>query len=131
MVYSELVDGAFCIAFTIFSAHPSRGKFVPQPFHVWNKKNEKVKEHERCWYHQSVMEQAGQLRCTVEQPHTRIAAQVDASKAANVQRNRAMLKSIARAVLFCGRQCIALRDVEKHAMDDTSASGNPGNFSLS
>lgn len=88
-----------------------------------------MKEHERCLYHQSAMEQADKLRCTVEQPHTSIAAQVDASKAANIQRNRAVLKSIARAVLFCGRQCTALRgDVEKFAMKDTSVSGNPGNF---
>ena len=129
MVYSELVDGAFCIACAIFSAHPLGDKFVIQPFRVWNKKSEKVKEHERCLYHQSAMEQADQLRRTVEQPHTSIAAQVDASKAANIQRNRAVLKSIARAVLFCGRQCIALRgDVEKLAMNDTSVSGSPGNF---
>ena len=39
MVYSELVDGAFCIAYAIFSAHPSRGKLVTQPFHAWNKKS--------------------------------------------------------------------------------------------
>ena len=36
-----------------------------------------------------------------------------------------MLKSIASAVLFCGRQCIALRGVSE---DLDSSSGNPGNF---
>ncbi len=34
MVYSELVDGAFCVACAIFSANPSRGKLVTQPFRV-------------------------------------------------------------------------------------------------
>ena len=99
---------------------------------MWNKKSEKVKEHEQCLYHQSAMEPADQLRHTIEQPHISIAAQIDASKAANIQRNRAVLKSIARAVLLCCRQCIALRgDVEKLAMNDTSVSGNPRKFSHS
>jgi len=60
----------------------------------------------------------------VEQPHTTITAQVDARKAANVKRNRAVLKLIASAVLYCGRQCIALRgDAE-----GIESPGNPGNF---
>ena len=37
-----------------------------------------------------------------------ITSQVDARKAENIQRNRTILKSLASAVLFCGRQCIAL-----------------------
>jgi len=60
----------------------------------------------------------------VEQPHTTITAQVDARKAANVKRNHAVLKLIASAVLYCGRQCIALRgDAE-----GIESPGNPGNF---
>ena len=51
MVYSGRVDSAFCIACAIFSAHPSLGKFVTEPFWVWNKKSEKVKEHKHCMYH--------------------------------------------------------------------------------
>ena len=129
MVYSEEVDGALCIAYAIFSAHLSRGKFVAQHFRAWHKKSEKAKEHERCLYHQSAMEQADRLVQTVECPQTSIVAQVDACKAANVECNRKVLKSIASAVLFCGRQCIFLRgDVEKIDMHETPVSGNPGNF---
>lgn len=40
MAYSEQVDGAFCIACAFFSAHPSRGKFVTEPFRVWNLEQE-------------------------------------------------------------------------------------------
>lgn len=127
MVYSEQVDGVFCIACALFRADPSRGKFVTKPFRVWNKKSEKVKEHEHCLYHQSALENSDHLKQTVEHPHTSIVAQVDARKAANIKSNRAVLKSIARAVLFCGRQCIALRgDCEKLADGDSSV--NPGNF---
>ena len=70
------------------------------------------------------MEQAYNLKRAVEHPPTAISAQVDSSKAANIERNREVLKSIARAVLFCGRQCITLRgDVE-----NLDTPENPGNF---
>ncbi|XP_022810041.1 zinc finger MYM-type protein 1-like [Stylophora pistillata] len=70
------------------------------------------------------MEQAYNLKQAVEHPHAAISAQIDSSKAVNIERNREVLKSIARAVLFCGRQCIALKgDVEN--LDTTE---NPGNF---
>ena len=49
---------------------------------------------------------------------------MDKRKAINIERNRAVLKSIARAVLYCGRQGIALRGDAESV--DTSA--NPGNF---
>ena len=48
MVYSEAVDGVFCIACAVLCADPSKGKFVVQPFRLWHKKGEKVKAHEHC-----------------------------------------------------------------------------------
>lgn len=131
MVYSEQVDGVFCIACAIFCANPLMGKFVTEPFRVWNKKSEKVKEHERCMYHQNTLEQADHLTRSVEHLHTTIIAQVDARKAANVKRNRAVLKSIASAVLFRGRQCIQGRALRGVSKDLDSSSGNPGKFSCS
>ena len=48
---------------------------------------------------------------------------LDTKKAANVERNRTILKCVLEAVIYCGRQCIALRgDNEK-----LNESGNPGN----
>ena len=92
-----------------------------------NKKSEKVKEHEHCLYHQNSLEQADHLKQTVEHTNTSIVAHVDANKAANIKCNHAVLKSIARAVLFWRRQCIALREsIEKIAEIDSS-SDNPGN----
>ena len=87
-------------------------------------KSEKVKEHEHSSHHQKAMEQAYNLKRAVEHPHTAISTQIDSSKAANIERNRDVLKSIARAVMFCGRQCIALRgDIE-----NLDTPENPGNF---
>ena len=96
---------------------------LPQVLVTWKRVLHRILQ-----YHQSAMEQADQLRHTVEQPHTSIATQVDASKAANIQCNRAVLKSIAGGVFFCGRQCIPLRGDVKTTCHDTSVSGNLGNF---
>ena len=124
MMYSECIDGVFCTACAIFCSDASKSKFVTKPFRKWNKKSEKAKEHEHSTHHPKAMEQADNLKQAVECPHTAISAQIDSSKAANIERNREVLKSIARAVLFCGRQCIAWRcDVE-----NLDTPENPGNF---
>ena len=124
MVYSEKVDGVFCIVCAMFCTDPSKGYFVSKPFRIWNKKSEKAKEHVQSKYHQKCTELADDLKFTIEHPHTTIVSKLDAHKAANIERNRSLLKSIASAVLFCGRQCIALRGYR----EDYDSPGNHGNF---
>ena len=124
MIYSEKVDGIFCIVCAIFCTDSSKGYFVNKPFRVWNKKSEKTKEHVNSLYHQKCMELADNLKHTIEHPQMAITSQIDDRKAANIEHNRSILKSLASAVLFCGRQCIALRgDTER-----IDKLGNPGNF---
>ena len=76
-------------------------------------KSENTKEHVQSKYHQKCMELADNLKFTIEHPHTTIISTLDAHEADNIERNRSRLKSIASAVLFCGRQCIALQEIEK------------------
>ena len=108
MAYSEEVDGVFYISCAIFCTDLSKGIFVNKPFRVWNKRSEKAKEHESSLYHQKCLELADTFKHNVEHPDASITSQVDARKAANIERNRSILKSLATAVLFCGKQCIAL-----------------------
>ena len=71
--------------------------------------------------HQKCIELEDSFKHNVEHPDASITYHVDTRKAA---RNRRILKSLASAVLFCGKQCIALRgDIEK-----PEALGNPRNF---
>lgn len=72
-------------------------------------KSEKTTEHVQSHYHQKSMESADNLKFTIEHPNNTIICKIDARKAANIERNRSLLKSIARAILYCGKQCIALR----------------------
>jgi len=70
------------------------------------------------------MELAYNFKHSIEHSETTIVAWQDACIVANIKCNTSILKSLASAALFCGRQCIALRgDMEK-----IEAPGNPGNF---
>lgn len=100
MVYSEATDGVFCIACALFSADPSKGKFVTQPFCTWNKKGKKADAHEHCSYHQRALEQADYLKQLVEKPQHTISVLVDTRRAANIERIRRILKSIASAMIL-------------------------------
>ena len=55
MVYSEIVDGVFCIYCALFLSQTSKGSFVSHPFRLWNKKGEKAKQHETSAYHKSAV----------------------------------------------------------------------------
>ena len=126
LVYSIKLNGAFCLPCSLFNGSSGRIKaaLVTKPFKTWQKKSEKFNEHEKKKYHQQSLEFADQLIRSVEHPETSLPAIINARRATNIAQNRCVLKSIARAILFCGKQCIALRgDAEQ--MDTP---GNPGNF---
>ena len=125
MVYSEIAEGAFCIACALFCKNrTSKGQLVNSPFCAWHKKAEKCKDHEHAKYHQEALQCAEEFVHTIEQPTTTVASMVDRRRAQKIEGNRSILKCVADAILYCGRQCIALRgDAEK-----CNTPGNPGNF---
>ena len=125
LVYSQVLDGAFCIPCALFCMNRgNRGQLVNKPFIAWQKKSEKFKEHERAHYHQESLELAEAFIHSVENPEHTVPALSDQRRAANIERNRSVLKIVTNAVLYCARQCIGLRgDSEK-----LDSPGNPGNF---
>ena len=125
MVYGTAVDGAFCKFCALFcDCRHKKGQFVNEPFRGWNKINEKVKEHEKCSYHQASLKAAEDFIERVEFPETCVYNHLDKMHSENIARNRAILKCIIEAILFCAKQCIALRS----DTESLEASKNPGNF---
>uniref|UniRef100_A0A671VMP9 DUF4371 domain-containing protein n=1 Tax=Sparus aurata TaxID=8175 RepID=A0A671VMP9_SPAAU len=61
---------------------------------------------------------------SIENPKTQISVRMDSAKEANINENRHILKCVAETVLYCGRQCIALRG----SAEKQHSTGNPGNF---
>ena len=102
--------------------HRNKGQFVNHPLTAWH--TEKCKEHELTQYHQESLQQAEIFTQSVEHPTiSTVSTLLDTKKAANVERNRTILKCVLEAVIYCGRQCIALHGNN----EKLNESGNPGN----
>ena len=63
---------------------------------------------------------------TSRNPQKNIQVQIESERGRTIKRNREIVKSVAKCVHFCGKQCIALRG---HRDDSTAdQNGNRGNF---
>ena len=61
---------------------------------------------------------------SLEKPETKIDVRMSTEIVQRIQENRHIIRCCTECILYCGRQCIALRgDVERVNMP-----GNPGNF---
>ena len=63
---------------------------------------------------------------SVEKPEQNVNNRIDDEKRKNIIRNRHIVKCVSEAILFCGRQCIALRGDNEVLQGESS--GNIGNF---
>ena len=83
-----------------------------------------VDGHASNKYHADAVEAALTFQQSIEQPQTNIDVRLNMELVNVIQENRHMVKCSAECILYCGRQCIALRgDMEKNR-----PTGNPGNF---
>ena len=97
LCYSIKLDGVFCMPCALFngvSGVAVKGKLVTSPFRTWQKKSERFKAHKTSAYHYESMVLIADLKRRNEHPEEAITAVVDKAKAANIARNRNILKSI-------------------------------------
>lgn len=121
MMYSISADGAFCKFCAIFCDNRNtKGQFVNEPFRAWNKMKEKAKDHEHTSYHQLSVKMAEGFISTIESPERCVISLVDEARIQNIGRNREILKFIIDAILFCAKQCIALRGDNEHTCNDAN-----------
>ena len=125
-VYSRVEDGLFCLPCVLFARIHDLGQFVHKKFNTWSKKTKKFASHNGANYHQFAITQADSLKSVIQKPASSIDSQLRQIHASDIAKNRGILKSMAEAVLLCGRQGIALRGHR----DDSTAEGdsNKGTF---
>ena len=121
--YSPHLDAAFCVPCALFVSNRSnKQSLVTKPFRKWTRYTSVIVEHAEKSYHRDAMIAAQTFRESIENPSTTLTCVFDKEKEKRIDRQ--ILKAIARAVLYCGRQCIALRGHR----EKLTQSENPGNF---
>lgn len=125
LVYSKAVNGGFCKFCALFAKNRAKvAVLVNKPFTAWVKVHKKVDGHALNTYHTHAVEDALDFQRSIEQPQGNIDVCMNTELSHRIQENRHIVKCCAECVLYCGRQCIALRgDVE-----NLHQPGNPGNF---
>ncbi|CAH3108699.1 unnamed protein product, partial [Pocillopora meandrina] len=123
--YSPHLDAAFCVPCALFVSNRSnKQSLVTKPFRKWTRYTSVIVEHAEKSYHRDAMIAAQTFRESIENPSTKLTCVFDKEKEKRIEENCQILKAIARAVLYCGRQCIALRGHR----EKLTQSENPGNF---
>ena len=103
-----------------------KGAFVNKPFINWRKLQEKAKRHEEMKYHHDAMMATESFLNPFENPEKNVNNRLHDERRKNIIRNRHIVKCVSEAILFCGRQCIALRGDNKVLNGESR--GNTGNF---
>ena len=123
--YSPHLDAAFCVPCALFVSNRSnKQSLVTKPFRKWTRYTSVIVEHAEKSYHRDAMIAAQTFQESIENPSTTLTCIFDKEKEKRIEENRQILKAIARAVLYCGCQCIALRGHR----EKLTQSENPGNF---
>lgn len=136
LLYSKMVDGAFCRYCSLFSStgggrgSQTLGVLVKKPFCRWKDAVEEFNGHENTSYHKdSIVEAENWLRVEKgKQPS--VERQQNSALRQQITENRKSIIPIIETIIFCGRQGIALRAHRDHG--DLNLKSNPteneGNF---
>ena len=116
--YSTSCDGLFCLACVLFpdSSHRIAKKMISEPYHNWKDFSEDVKKHASHQYHLNSMLLLQNFVSTHNNPETRIDCTINEQNRIRIEKNRKILSSIVKTIVFCGRQGIPLQG---HRDDDT------------
>ena len=134
LIYSEILDGAFCINCLLFGGESTHNasklkKLYKAPLTTWSTALQNFREHvEKSPIHHTATILASQFKLLMQQKATSIDVQLDSIWKKQIQKNRERLRSIVDAIILCGRQNIPLRghrDDSKYLLD---SSLNPENF---
>ena len=126
IVYSFAAEGAFCLPCALFApSKHERGKLVVTPFKSWQKFTTTAEKHAQLNYHRHAVVEASDYLQRREVPNGTVSSQLSKKLSDNVKRNRQIVKCVIEALIFCGKQCIAIRGDSESLADENV---NPGNF---
>lgn len=134
LAYSEAKEGAFCKLCKIFASdfesgkgsHVQLGSIVKTPFTKWKNAKQEFREHEQKSYHQNACLKSQNFLSVFDKKVEDVHIQVNSHLKNTIEENKKKLCPIIKTVLFCGRECIALRGHRDHgpmSFDESSCDG--------
>ena len=130
LVFSPSLEGAFCKYCTLFVNPLERSKYgqlVNAPFITWHHLSKHVTPHQEKKYHKDAVLAAMSFIDKIEKPESTLPHQVDDELAQCAQDNGQIMKFIIDGIVYCAKQCIALRGRHEGEML-AGGNQNPGNF---
>lgn len=112
IAYSSQLKGALCKFCVLFPPRVDRGvqgSFIKTPFTKYKNFREAVKTHSQSKWHTSAMKDAMNFKAVMEGKQLSILMQIDHKVAETVRKNREILQSILKCVIFCGRFDLPMR----------------------
>ena len=133
LVYSEEMNGGFCLPCVLFAKHSSDfGQLVSRPLTVFTTAANRLREHDKKAYHRNALMDADTFLRVYNQKQATVEQQIMSAHQQQIQKNRKILVSLVETIAFCGRQNIALRghhnEDSAHLLSEEEQSGNPDNF---
>ena len=125
LCYSEKCNGGFCTSCVLSAKrHLSLGHLVTSAMINFTRAKVTLQEHSKQSSHKMASMDAVDFMSRMEKGNLSVCQLMQSDASALVQSNRQKIKSILKAIVFCGKQMIPLRGHREQAGTNT----NPGNF---
>ena len=109
LVYSPSLDGVLCLHCALFCDNrKQKGALMNRPFNKWTKISSELVDHANNAYHSRAMSASKLFVDCINKPELTLPDRFDTTRRQRRVENRHILKMIIKAILFCGKQCIAL-----------------------
>ena len=133
LVYSQQVNGGFCLPCVLFARCGYRGSepgiLVQRPLTHFGKALEIMHKHSEKEYHKLAVVRSDEFVSVTSGRQSSIQCQLNKATAETVVMNRKKLKSIINTIILCGRQNFPLRGHSDSSTDlEEHASAKHGNF---
>ncbi|GBN74464.1 hypothetical protein AVEN_235918-1 [Araneus ventricosus] len=129
LVYSEKDEGAYCKFCVVFAPDLNvQQTFISKPHNKYRTAIEEYLKHQNSKIHQNTVHGCSHFLNCRNKKLTSVINSVNDQCAKEVSKNRAILASIMKTVIFCARQEIALRGHRDSGILKEDSKENEGNF---
>ncbi len=135
LTYSRVLDGCFCLPCMLFGMRSGHNatkpvRLVSEPLIYWTSASCRLLHHQESKLHLNSVLQMHDFTQMMENQQLDIRIQQNKAISEQVIQNRAVLSSIIKTVVLCGKQNISMRGHRDDSQHLSDPKNNPGNFQM-